>query len=157
MIIYNAVLQLRNNFRTVRIVLTNTLGLEDNTCEFTLYRPLEGTITFPATIVSDKTLFGLTEASKILSILFECVDIFNQIFGVVIMLINMSTVLTILTSLNTLLVSAETNQLTTEIIFDCIFEALIFLVRPFRSKKKLLFYIFEFRCGIPPSCQLLVF
>lgn len=131
MIIYNAILQLKNNFRAVRIFLANTVGLEDNIYQFTLYRPSEGTITFPATIIGDKTLFGLTEVSKMLSILFECMDIVNQIFGVVIMLINMSTVLTILTSLNTLLVSAETNQLTIEIVIDCIFEALIFLVGAF--------------------------
>ncbi|XP_018560788.1 uncharacterized protein LOC108903182 [Anoplophora glabripennis] len=127
-IIYNALLQLKNHFNSVRTFITNTVGLEDDTGQFTLYRPLEGTITFPATVISDKTLFGLVEASKILSILFECVDIFNQLFGLVIMFINMSTVLTILTSLNTLLVSGETNQLTTEVVLDCIFEALLFLV-----------------------------
>ncbi|KAJ8921591.1 hypothetical protein NQ315_010496 [Exocentrus adspersus] len=55
-------------------------------------------------------------------------DIFNEVFGMVILLINMSGVVSILSAFNTLLVSAETTRLTTEVIVDCLFEAFICLV-----------------------------
>ncbi|KAJ8921582.1 hypothetical protein NQ315_010487 [Exocentrus adspersus] len=68
-VIYNGVLLLRNYFQSLKIYLTNTIGLEGVDSPFSLYKPLDGHITLPIAVISDKTLFRLREASTISNIL----------------------------------------------------------------------------------------
>lgn len=125
-IIYNIALMLQNNFKALRNYLLQSLNIANNHGSFQGAR-----IGQTIYIIEDNTFSKLLEASKILNILFECGEIFNKVFGFVILLINISTVLIILVSLNTVLIYGDVGQLTLEVTTNCICEFLIFVVRNF--------------------------
>ncbi|XP_074038402.1 uncharacterized protein [Leptinotarsa decemlineata] len=125
-VIYNTVLLLRKDFIVLKDFLTSSLNIQEIEL-FPIQKPVES-VTSSVPITKDETLKKLLEASRILNILFECVEICNGIFGVVILLMNFSTVLVILSCLNRLLIEGEMNHLTAEIVAYNTSEFLIFLV-----------------------------
>ncbi|KAJ8984223.1 hypothetical protein NQ317_007455, partial [Molorchus minor] len=124
-IIYNIALFIKGGFCTLKSYILQSLTPELSGNIFTLYEPTGANTVHPIFISGDKTIMlRLMEASKGLNILFECLDIFNYIFGTVLLLMNFSTVIAILAALNTLLITGETNILTMEILINCLSEAL---------------------------------
>ncbi|XP_028130745.1 uncharacterized protein LOC114326552 [Diabrotica virgifera virgifera] len=124
-VIYNTALSLRSSFKGLKKYLVKTLKVEHNII-LTRCNSV-GQLLPQISIIEDNTFRRLLEASKIFNLLFDCVDIFNNIFGVVILFMNIATVLKILVSLNTLLITGETDQLTVEIAFNSICGFLMFV------------------------------
>lgn len=129
-------LSLKNDFVALKYFLTNSVQPESTELKyFSLYRPVGvSNIIFPKFSVLNQILRRLQEVPKMINILFECIDLLNENLGIIILLYNFSTVVIILSSLNSLLVAAELNQLNADEISFRICEFLVFLVSNFRIK-----------------------
>lgn len=127
-VIYNSALFLRNDFVTLKNFLKNSVIYSNGQRHIMfLFKP----ITKIASAISnneDNSFQKIFESSKIVNLLFECMEVFNHMFGLVIVLLNFLTVITILAALNNLLVSSDTDQLRTSVILDCLCQFSIFLV-----------------------------
>ncbi|KAJ8951506.1 hypothetical protein NQ318_000202, partial [Aromia moschata] len=128
LVVYNSALFLRNNFRLLKNHLSDyvSVGADDN--KITLYKSAGTDLILPRPVIAAETLGRLIETSTILNVLFECVDIFNTLFGAAILLICFSTVIGVLNALNILLIAGEKNNLTIDMVLHCLCKAFSFLL-----------------------------
>lgn len=129
-IIYNTALTVKYQFFLTRVHIANALNLKVNK-ESYIFKLDNDELLLPTPVVNNKTVDILLDSSKIVNVLFELVQIFNNLFGQAVLLITFSTVLQTLQCLNELLVLGEQDLLDAEIVSSCILEALVFLVSVF--------------------------